>query len=450
MSTPPDQASGSQGIAQTGDKPGFFYGWVIVAVCFALGFLGSGIYAYAKGIFLIHLADELAAGSRMHISIGFSSLAVIGALISPALGKYLDNQSPRTVMLVGVLLLSIAYTLLALAQELWQFYLIVAFGFGLSITAIGTMTRSRAIISWFDLWRGRAFGVAIIGASLTGIVIPPLANWIVEGYGWRVGYLAFAGITFGILLPVVYLWMKDSPGELGEIRDGRKVHAQQREKPVQLENDDRVWTWQELLKFPAFWSIGCMFGTMACVYTVVMLHLFGHLLDIGITSTNAAIVLSCVALASVFGKPILGWLADRYGARLTICLSLMSQAFALYAFTLTNSFMVCVLIALLHGFGYSGLALLRTFAMSTSVGSRSIGLAYGVGRWIELPFILIASPLAGLVHDISGSYDQAFVTLAIMLLCACLGTRLISSGGARERKQPKAGTPSQASSLRIR
>ena len=86
----------------------FFYGWVIVAVCFALGFLGSGIYAYAKGIFLVHLADELAGGSRMHISIGFSSLAVIGALISPPLGKYMDNRSPRLVMLVGVSALVLA------------------------------------------------------------------------------------------------------------------------------------------------------------------------------------------------------------------------------------------------------------------------------------------------------------------------------------------------------
>lgn len=421
-------------------KTQFFYGWIIVGICFLLGFLGTGIYAYTKGIFLVHLAEELAGGSRMQISLAFSVLTIVGAVIAPALGRYLDEHSARTVMLFGVALTALSFFLLAQTQSLWQLYLVVGLGFGVGVNAISTMTRSRAVVSWFDHWRGRAFGIAIIGGSLAGVLLPPLTNNLVDDVGWRGGYTAFGAIMALILLPTIYFFMRDRPDEIGEVRDGHTYVSTHQEQLVDIPLEERVWTWQELLKTPAFWSIGCIFGVMGCVFSVVMLHLFAHLTDIGLSSGDAALILSTVALFASISKPAVGWLADTFGSRISICLSLTSQALALFLFTQATTFESGLVAAALHGFGYSGLALLRTFAMSTSIGSRSLGLAYGVGKWIELPFVLSASPLAGLIYDLTGSYNVAFTTLAVFLTVACGGTLLLKVGGARERRKIRLAT----------
>jgi MFS family permease len=204
---------------------------------------------------------------------------------------------------------------------------------------------------------------------------------------------------------------------------------------VEVTEDSREWTWQALLGNRAFWSIGLIFGSMVCVFSAVMLHLFGHLLDIGLTTTDAALVLSVTALFAALGKPVVGWLSDLLGARVSIWLALVCQGFALLVFTQADTFALCLVAAGIYGFGYSGMSPLRTFSISTSVGSKSFALATGVLRWVELPFVLAASPLAGFIYDATGSYNNAFYILSGLMLVACIGPLFIKVGGAAERRQ---------------
>ena len=409
-----------------------------------LGFLGTGFYSYSRGVFLPSLAEALADGSRLQISLGFSWAAIVGALVSPALGRFLDEYSPRLVIMAGICIVSVSYVLLASTQTLWQFYLVVGLGFGLGMSCMGGMAWHRSIIFWFDHWRGRAIAFAVMGASLAGIMMPPLVTALVDNYGWRAGYYTFAASTALSLLPIVYFLMKDRPQDIGEVRDGHAYVAKSTEEQVEIAADSKVWTWQMLLKSSAFWSIGLIFGSMVCVFTAVMLHLFGHLLDLGLTTDDAALVLSATALFAAFGKPVVGFLSDFLGARITIWLALICQATALLVFTQANTFWLCILAAGIYGFGYSGMSPLRTFAVSTSVGSKSFALATGVLRWVELPFVLSASPLAGFIYDATGSYNSAFFILAGLMLVACIGPFFIRVGGAAERRALQRSTEAGA------
>ncbi len=411
-----------------------FYGWAVVAICGLLGFLGTGFYSYSRGVFLPSLAEALSDGGRMEISLGFSGAAVIGAIISPALGRFLDDHSPRLVILFGIAAVSLSYLFLANAQALWQFYLIVALGMGVGMSCMGTMAWHRCVIFWFDHWRGRAIAIAVMGASLAGIMMPPLVTALVDTYGWRVGYTAFAASTALTLLPLVYWFLKDRPEDIGEVRDGHSYVARNQEKMVEIAEDSRVWTWQQLLRNPAFWSIGLIFGSMVCVFSAVMLHLFGHLLDIGLSTEDAALVLSVTALFAALGKPVVGLLSDFFGARVSIWLALICQGLALLVFTRADTFHLALVAAAIYGFGYSGMSPLRTFAVSTSVGSISFAMATGVLRWVELPFVLAASPLAGFIYDATGSYNTAFLILAGLMGVACIGPFFIRVGGAAERR----------------
>ena len=416
---------------------GIFYGWVIVAVGAMLTFLGTGFYSYSRGVFLPSLSEELADGSRFEISMGFSVAAITTALLAPFLGRFLDRNSPRRVILFGIGVVTCSYVALSQMNALWQFYAIVGLGMGTGMACMGNLAWHRTVISWFDHWRGRAIALGVLGASLAGVVMPPLVTALVAGIGWRGGFLTFACITALILVPLVYFMLRDRPEDIGEVRDGRRYVASHTEEFVELPDETRIWHWRDMLKSPAFWSIGFMFGSMGCVYSAVMLHLFGHITDLGLGGQSAAAVLSLTALFAALGKPVVGWMSDVWGARVTIWIALLVQAAALSVFAVAESYPATLTAGAMYGFGYAGMSPLRTFAISVAMGSASFASANGVLRILELPLVISASPLAGLIYDATGSYSIAFMILAGLMLTACVGPFFIRAGGARERARLK-------------
>ena len=79
-------------------------------------------------------------------------------------------------------------------------------------------------------------------------------------------------------------------------------------------------------------------------------------------------------------------------------------------------------------------------------GSKSFGTANGVLRFVELPFVLFASPLAGYVRDTTGSYNLAFLILIGVIAVACICPLFINQGGARERAERRAASAASVSS----
>ena len=402
-----------------------------------LGFLGTGFYSYSRGLFLPHLADTLDDGNRFSISMGFSCAVITGALVAPYIGRYLDHGSPKKVMLGGIAMVSTSYLMLAHVSNLLQFYFVVSVCMGLGMATMGGQVWHRSVMNWFDHWRGRAIAFAVMGASISGIVMPPLVNAMIEAIDWRNAYLVFGATTAVALFPAVYFFMRDRPEEIGEVRDGRQYVADNPDEMVIVTEDNVLWSTKEMLTHKGFWAISVMFGSMFCVFAAVMLHLFSHLRDIGLDGGTAAQVLSITALFAALGKPVVGWLSDFWGARVSIWLALICQGLALLLFSIANSTVAAILAGCLYGFGYSGMSPLRTFAISSTLGSRSFGSASGLLRFVEMPWALMASPIAGLIYDQTGSYQIAFQVLAGLMLFCCMGPFFISVGGRQERMRRK-------------
>ena len=116
---------------------------------------------------------------------GFSAAAVTGAIVAPYIGRYLDHGSARKVLLLGTIIVTTCYVLLAMIGNMIQYFLVVSIGMGVGMVCMGGQAWHRSIISWFDHWRGRAISFSVLGASLAGIAMPPVVNALIELYGWR-------------------------------------------------------------------------------------------------------------------------------------------------------------------------------------------------------------------------------------------------------------------------
>ncbi|GIT64093.1 MAG: hypothetical protein Ct9H300mP22_4930 [Gammaproteobacteria bacterium] len=50
---------------------------------------------------------------------------------------------------------------------------------------IGNLVINVSLGKWFVERRGRAVAIAGMGISLGGIILPPIATWLVDIFGWR-------------------------------------------------------------------------------------------------------------------------------------------------------------------------------------------------------------------------------------------------------------------------
>ena len=412
----------------------FFYGWVIVFVAAMLGFLGTGFFSYARGVFLPHLTQAYGTGT-LNVAWGFSASGVVGAAIAPWLGRLLDRISPRRVLLFGIVVVSLGYWLLSFTSVLWQFYIVVGLFMGIGMSCMGNFTWHRILVSWFEQRRGLALSLAVAGASVAGIAMPFFATWMVETFGWQRALFVFGIVTATVLLPLVFVFMRDTPAAIGEVIDGHASvsAAQHGADPIGAARDEHLWRLRELLRTPAFWAVALVFGVMQCIFSVVMLHLYKHALNIGLSNYQAATVAAAVALCSFLGKPVIGWICDAWGGRVALWLALALHALGLAALAYAQGLWIAVGAAGLYGFGLAGMSPLRAFAIAASFGKRSFPVVNGYLRPVQLPFELTASPFAGFIYDTFGSYQKAFLILVGIVLVGMLGPFFISAGGARER-----------------
>ena len=324
----------------------------------------------------------------------------------------------------SALIVTTCYVLLAMIGNMIQYFLVVSIGMGVGMVCMGGQAWHRSVISWFDHWRGRAISFSVLGASLAGIAMPPVVNALIELYGWRSAYLVFGGTTLVMLFPVIYLFMKDRPEEVGEVRDGHAYVERHTDDVIEIEEDVRIWTLAEMYRSPAFWSIGVIFGSMTCVFTAVMMHLFSHLQDIGISTTTASFIMSITATFAALGKPVMGWLADYFGAKVTIWIELFCQGTALLIFGTTQASglfwpQVC-------GFVCPHVACALDIKCA---GQSEFWHGHRCLRFVT--FLLSASPLAAYIHDTTGNYQMAFLILVGLIAVACIGPLFIVSGGAK-------------------
>ena len=369
----------------------YFYGWNIVGAAIVIGFMTTGLGGYANGIILPHLADDLADGSRGKVSLAFSMGTILVAVFSPFVGRHADKNSPRNVMLLGACLLSLAYLVLASAQTMWQLILAKSVLYGAAISMVGPMVRNMTVAHWFTRLRGRALGFSVMGASVAGVLLPLILSSLVTNLGWRTTVYGFAGGVALILLPLIWRVVKDKPAELGLLPDGAAPDAATGDGALAASQakDSEIWGWKELLRAKPLWATGLTFGPMICVYLVIMVHLFGHAQESGLSDSEAALTLSVLAFASILFKPVIGFMADAIGARITLWAALFAQATAMILFASADSMASFAITAVIFGFGYAALSSMRTFALAAGLWHE----VFGFGEWLaKLDRVAVRSP----------------------------------------------------------
>ena len=287
-----------------------FLGWRMVAVAFFVDFIAVGFFFYSYGVFFKALATEF-GGARLDVSLGLTLVNAVGAVLAPFLGQALDRYPIKYVIAAGTAAMSLGFCLLSLVTARWQFYLILSTLIGFGLNAMGGLATAKLVANWFDRGRGMALGVATMGISLSGVLMPVLSALLVEAGRVARGFLVFGAFTALLVLPVTLRFVISSPEHLGLAPDG------DRPSPIPAVTRPVLPT-RGFLRDRNFWMLTLCVGCLFCCMSATLTHMVPRVSDLGYTVLQAAPILSFGAAAGVFGKVLFGYLVDRVDPRVAL------------------------------------------------------------------------------------------------------------------------------------
>ena len=386
----------------------------MVAVAFFVDFIAVGFFFYSYGVFYKALAAEL-GGSRFGVGMGLSLSNLVGALAAPFLGRAVDRYPIRRLMVIGAILVSTGFLLLSRIDSRWQFYLILGTLLALGMGCMGGLSTSKLVANWFEARRGMAFGVATMGISLSGMIMPPIAVWLIRELGWRDSFVVYGVLTLALVIPIAATFVVDRPEELGLRPDG------ERPSETASENDfanDRHWRTGELLRARNFWAVAVSFALVFSALSAILTHMVPFTTDKGFPAESAAYILSAAAGAGAIGKLAFGWLVDRVDARIAVWCSFGTQLSGLLLVMNAGSYTGLMLAAAVFGFGMGGAVPLHGTIVGKAFGRRSFGKVMGLLRPVMIPIAALGVPFAGWIYDRTGSYQVAFRVFVGVFLVA--------------------------------
>lgn len=398
-----------------------FYGWWIVLIG-ALGLcFGDGpIVVLTFGVFFKTLAQTFHA-DRAAVSLAFTVHNVIVAVCVPLIGRLIDHLGGRRTILAG----TAAYGLILLLSgtvgtDIDYLYLLFA-ALGLVAGSTSPVPYGTVVSRWFDKRRGLALGLMALGLGIGGAAMPVLAERLIAVAGWRVAYASFGGAALFITIPVVALFLKDTPEEQGLQRDGRGLStaSEQHEEMEGL-------SWNETWHSGKFWLLlGAFFLAGASVFACA-LHLSSLLTDRGMSPTSAAVATSLMGASVFVGRIGAGYFLDRVFAPRLAIVFFGGAALGIVLLWAGGTGRLAFVAALLLGLGMGAEVDVIAYLMSRYFGLRALGTAFGFGFGSFALAGAIGVWLMGKGFELTRSYSAPLAAffiaeLAAMTLMALLG-----------------------------
>jgi len=408
----------------------FFYGWYVVlaaAVGLLLGF--APIFVYCFGVFIKPLTAEFHA-SRTNISFAFSLTNIMLAVSSPFVGRLVDRFGPRKVIIPSAItfaVMLIAFKLIS--NHLWQLYFAFIIA-GVIGSAAAPVPYGKVVSNWFDKHRGLALGVTMIGIALGAIVMPPAVQRLITLFGWRSTYAIVGCAVLLVSVPIIMLFLKDSPQKMGLLPDGEQPrefnNATQSNVPPSSSPKNTGIPLREAVRSKIFWLLAFGFALIAISVHGCVIHLVPLLTDRGIAPEKAALASSILGVALLFARVGSGYLMDRFYAPYVSAFFFGSVAIgiALLWSGLTGAAVYAA--GLLVGLGLGAEVDVIAYLTSRYFGLHSFGEIYG---YLFAVFALagaLGPVLMAAGFDRTGSYNEPlifffFATITGVILMTRLG-----------------------------
>jgi MFS family permease len=418
----------------------FYYGWFVVAICFATTLVSAGVRSSPS--VLIHPLESEFGWSRALIASAISMNLLLFGVAAPISGFLLDRYGPRKVMLGSLLLLIIGVSGTVAMTQFWQFFLVWGVIVGIGAGGVGSVLTATVGNRWFVARRGLALGILGSASSTGQLIFLPFFMAMIAYSGWRIGSMTLIVLAV-ILLPLIFLFMRDDPADVGlqPYGTGQSAAASSGGTASLRGMSPRhaTITPREVLGHPTFWLLcGSFFVCGGTANGLIGVHLIPHEIEIGIPQVTAASLVGIMGALNIVGTTFSGWMIDRVQAHKWLALVYALRGMSLLILPFVHDFYGLVVFAVIYGLDWFATVPPSMVITADTFGKQNVGKVYG---WIFMSHQIgaaIMSSAAGAVRDYVGDYNLAFLSGGVIAM--------IAAGLALQIKpKPSEATPPPAS-----
>ena len=357
-------------------SPNFFYGWIIVAIA-NLGIFASGPgQSHTFSVFVGPIGNDLNLSSTSIASAyGFATL--IAALMLPYMGRIIDKYGARKSLILVSVILGISCIFFGAASN----FIMLTIGFGfLRFFGQGSLMLGCAnlVSQWFDKKRGFAMSIMALGFGISMAIHPPLSQFLIDMYGWKMAWMFLGVSTWLIMVPALYVLAWNTPESAGLLPDGENKENTKNNKDETIQGLNL----SQALKEKSFYILAAMWFGMAMLVTTLHFYQVTILTNQGITADFAAGLFTISAIAMVLFMPIVGKLFDNYPTNYVLSIGLIINIISLISITYANNEYFAFMYAVFFGINNAISMTMFGYIWPRYFGRKHLGSIQGTGQMI--------------------------------------------------------------------
>jgi predicted MFS family arabinose efflux permease len=367
---------------------------LIISICMGL--------RQSLGLFMRPMTLEFGISAA---TFGFSIALqnIVWGVSQPFVGAVADRYGAKPVLIATAFIYAAGLLLMVFANAVPGGLHIAGFlaGIGTAGTGFGVLigTVSRATT---QEKRTTTVGIVAAAGSLGTMVIAPIGQGLIDGFGWKEAMVAFAVLAAS--MAVLSLAIREQPQATGASAAAR------------LSVGDAV---REAMSHRGYLFMTLAF--FACGFQLVFLttHLPAYLQLCGIAPGVGATALALIGLFNAIGTYIFGLLGARYSQKHLLALIYLLRTVFIAAFLLVPVAPASTLVfAAAMGFLWLGVVPLVTGIIGRVFGLTHFNTLYGVVFLSHQVGSFFGAWMGGVVLDRMGNYDFAWGALIVVGVAA--------------------------------
>ncbi len=347
------------------------------------------------------MADEFGS-ERGETAFFFAITTFLYFLLGMFSGRIADRVGPRRVLIFGAVVMSAGLLLTSQVNALWIGYLTYGLGVGIGV-ACAYVPMVAAVGGWFEAKRTAALGVSVAGIGVGTLVVAPLAEQLVDRYGWRDTYVIYA-VASAVLLSLAAIGAHRPPVSNAGAGSGPPL--------------------RELARSSSFQILYLSTIAISTALFIPFVFMEDYMTTRGIEGSPGLIV-GIIGFSSVAGRLGMGALAA-YTSVLRLYLAsflVLGLSFGIWLAAGSN-YQLLVVFAVVLGIAYGGFIALAPAVTAQIFGPVGLGGVLGTLYTGAGVGGLIGPPLMGAIIDNSGYTTTLWTALGCGLVAFLLLTPL--------------------------
>ena len=401
-----------------------FPGTRVVTGCFIVLAVSSGLGFYGLAVYLNAFTRER-DWPVASISLATTVFFVVSGVAGLYIARVIARRDVRIPIVAGGALGGAALAVLGHVEQRWQLYAVYSV-FALGFAAAGLVPVTTVVTRWYHVRRSVALSVASTGLSAGGILLTPVAKWLIDEHGLATS-TPILGVVWVLGIVPFALWLvRPEPAALGWMPDGERVSQD----------------------VPAYVATGTPFAeavrtrffvASTIAYVLVLGSQVGGIQQL-VKLVEDRAGESAAALATIFvaGMSVVArLLGGRVVARLpmagfTVGLAAL-QALALGALAFAETTLALFAAIIVFGCTIGNILMLQPLLIAERFGVLDYPRLFSRAQFISVLGVAGGPLLLGWLYDNAGGYRTSYIVAGC---CSLVGAFVMALGGPATVRDP--------------